>query len=457
VASRTDQLQSYQFTAQRVVSALVTGQTDPAHPPLSRLAGSTLIGVLVAALSLAAAAIYGVLAPGGGTGWRDPAAVIVEKETGARYVYLDGVLHPVPNYTSALLAIGSAQAHTVSVARRSIAQVPRGAPLGIPGAPDSLPEAGRLLGAPWTLCVDGAGGSVLSIGRAVPGGRPLGDSGVLVRAAGDPAGEVSLVWHGHRHRVTDFALGALAWRGQPVLTVAAALLAAVPAGPDLAAVPISGRGRRSRGGFTVGQVFVVRPQGGVPQYAVAVADGLAPISQVQANLLLGDRRTAAVQGRSGAIELSPGDYTAAPTSAPLTPRPGELAPPLSMPALTQPSSVDSRLCARVDGPRGLPSIRLDVPAAEGTGGTGAPIGRVLVPPGRGAVVEAVPSPDARSGALSLVTDLGVRYPVPGTDVLDTLGYAGVAPVRMPSALVAALPTGPVLDSDAARAAIPVGH
>jgi type VII secretion protein EccB len=465
VASRTDQLHSYQFTAQRVVSALVTGQTDPAQSPFRRLAGSTLIGALVGALTLAAVAVYGVLAPGGGTGWRDASAVIVEKETGARYVYLDGTLRPVPNYASALLIIGSAQAHTVSVARRTIAQVPRGTPLGIAGAPDSLPEAGRLLGAPWTMCTDPAGISTLYVGGTAPGGHPLGDAGLLVRPAGAPADGVSLIWHGHRHRVTDFALGALAWRGQPVLTVATALLDAVPAGPDLGAIPITGRGRRSKAGFaTVGQVFVVRPQGGAPQYAVAVPDGLAAISQVQANLLLGDRQTAAVQGRPNAIELPPGDYTAAPVSASLTPRAGELAPPLTMPALAQPTDLDSGLCARTDGPQGLPSIQAGVPAGSAGGagsgvgaadGSGVLAGRVVVAPDRGTIVEAVASAGAQSGALSLVTDLGVRYPVPRADVLDMLGYNGVAPVRMPAALVAALPAGQTLDPDAARTTVSV--
>jgi type VII secretion protein EccB len=258
--SRQDQLHSYQFTARRVVSAVVTGETDPAQSPFRRLAGSALVGALAAALSLAAVAAYGVLEPGGGTGWRDSSAVVVEKETGARYVYLDGALRPVPNYASALLIIGSGQAHTVSVSRRSIEDVPRGAPLGIPGAPDSLPEAGRLLGGPWTMCTDPAGRSTLYIAAPVPGGRPLADAGLLVRPAGTAGGEVWLLWHGHRHRVTDFALGALAWRGAPVLGVAPGLLATVPVGPDLAAIPIAQRGRRSRAGFArVGQVFVVRP------------------------------------------------------------------------------------------------------------------------------------------------------------------------------------------------------
>ena len=71
MASRQDQLHSYQFTVQRVVSALVAGDTDPARPPFRRAAGGILAGVLLGALTLAAVAVYGVLAPGGGTGWRD--------------------------------------------------------------------------------------------------------------------------------------------------------------------------------------------------------------------------------------------------------------------------------------------------------------------------------------------------------------------------------------------------
>jgi hypothetical protein len=199
---------------------------------------------------------------------------------------------------------------------------------------------------------------------------------------------------------------------------------------------------------------------------VAVPDGLAAISQVQANLLLGDRQTAAVQGRPGAVELSPGDYTAAPVAAPLAPSAGELAPPQTMPSLLAPAA-STGLCALTAGPQGLPALTVDVPlppagpsasdpaAAPTPAGSPTPsgpvlAGRVVVAPERGAIVEALASPGAPSGALSLVTDLGVRYPVPDADVLDTLGYAGVTPVRMPAALVALLPTGQTLDPEAAR-------
>jgi hypothetical protein len=66
-------------------------------------------------------------------------------------------------------------------------------------------------------------------------------------------------------------------------------------------------------------------------------------------------------------------------------------------------------------------------------------------------VESAPAPGAGGGSLSVVTDLGVRYAVPGREVLGMLGYGGVRPVRMPASLVALLPSGRALNPDAARA------
>ena len=111
MSSRQDQLHSYQFMIQRVVAALVLRDTDPAHSPTRRLAGAALASVLVAAIGLGAMVVYGALAGSGGTaGWRDGGAVIVEKESGARYVYRDGKLHLVVNYASALLIVGGDRA-----------------------------------------------------------------------------------------------------------------------------------------------------------------------------------------------------------------------------------------------------------------------------------------------------------------------------------------------------------
>ncbi|NBH11520.1 type VII secretion protein EccB, partial [Amycolatopsis sp. SID8362] len=151
MASKRDQLQAYQFLVQRATSALVTRETDPEQPPFRRTGSATFAGIALGIVSLAGAGVYGLIVPGGNTAWRQDSAVIVEKETGTRYVYLDGRLHPVANYASALLLLGDHRA-TEQVSRESLAGVPRGPRLGIPDAPDALPAPARLLTGSWSLC-----------------------------------------------------------------------------------------------------------------------------------------------------------------------------------------------------------------------------------------------------------------------------------------------------------------
>jgi hypothetical protein len=62
----------------------------------------------------------------------------------------------------------------------------------------------------------------------------------------------------------------------------------------------------------------------------------------------------------------------------------------------------------------------------------------------------MPSATATAGAYSLVTDLGMRYPVPSDQALLALGFPPPRAVDMPSALVNRIPPGPTLDPDAAR-------
>ncbi|HEX6501564.1 MAG TPA: type VII secretion protein EccB [Micromonosporaceae bacterium] len=467
MASRQDELQSYQFTMQRVVAALVARDTDPLRSPSRRLAGASLASVLVAVLSLAAVAVYGVIVPGGGTSWRDSGAVIVERESGARYVYLDNRLHPVLNYASALLILQSDAPRTVRVPRASLAGVPRGVPLGIPGAPDSLPDPTRLLGTPWTVCSEPAPDrprSLLWIGGTPPGGQRLDERGLLVE---DGLGSVYLVWHRHRHLVRDPAvvLTALGWRTAPRVRVAAALVNALPAGPDLArlAPAIARLGRPSTvARARIGQVFVVQTPGGEPQYAVALADGLAPISQVQADLLLADPDTARLLRQDRATPLPPGEYAVAPVSATGLPDPGarvasDVALPAGTPALVGSAATQQATCAVVGDPAGVADVLLGVPVGEAptalpTGGAAGAVlaDRVVVPPGGGALVEAAAGPGAQGGTLSLVTDLGIRYPVPNRQVLAMLGFPDARPVRVPAGLVTLLPVGRTLDPDTAR-------
>ncbi|MET7751655.1 type VII secretion protein EccB [Micromonospora sp. NPDC005367] len=454
--SRQDQLHSYQFTVQRAVAALVMRETDPAQSPFRRLAGAALASVLVAAIGLGGFALYGLFA-GGGSNWRDTGAVIVEKESGARYVYRDEKLHPVLNYASALLIVGAEEPRTVLVSRRSIEGVPRGLPLGIADAPDSLPAPARLANDPWTVC----SATPTDVGRAVPrsvlligedarGGRQLGDEALLAR---DPDGGLHLVWHARRYLVRDSArvLAALATTRARAVPVAAALLNTLPAGADLAPPTLPGLGQRSTRvpDAEIGDVYLVRNSGGGRQYAVAVRDGLAGITELQASLLLA--RTG--QGEAEAMTL--GRFAELPEVADLAPS-GSAAPPPAPPRL---AAVDGGgVCATVRDDAGVAELRVgvrppDAAAAPRSGATGGAVhaDQVVVRPGRGAVVEAVAAPGATGGAVSIVTDLGRRHVVADREVLAMLGYRDVRPTRLPAGVVSLVTAGATLDPAAARA------
>ncbi|MCW3816638.1 type VII secretion protein EccB [Micromonospora sp. DR5-3] len=449
--SRQDQLHSYQFAVQRAVAALVMRETDPAQSPFRRLAGAGLASVLVAVIALGGVALYGLFA-GGGSSWRDPTAVIVEKESGARFVYREEKLHPVLNYASALLIIGAERPKTVLVSRRSIDGVPRGLPLGIADAPDSLPAPGRLVTGAWTVCSVSAtqagrteARSALLVGRDATRGRPLGEQALLLR---HPDGTLYLLWHDRRYllRDPDRVLAALAATRERAVPVAPALLRTVPAGADLAPPSVPGLGASSDrvAGATVGDVYLVRNSGGGRQYAVAERGGLAGVTELQAALLL------ARTGQGDPKPITLGRFAALPKLPDRVPT-GPTAPPAVPPRL---ATVDGgALCARIGDDTGVRDVRVGATAPDlsaATGGRSGLADHLLVEPGRGAVVESVAAPGASGGTVHVVTDLGRRYALPGSDVLGMLGYAGVRPAWLPASLVSLVPAGSPLDPAAAR-------
>jgi type VII secretion protein EccB len=443
VAGRTENMQAHRFAVARLTAALAAREADPDRSPVRRSAAAAFAGVMLAVVALAAVAAYGVLRPGDDTGWRDGRSVIIERETGARFIYRDGVLHPTLNQASALLILGSPQPATAIVSHASLAGVPRGAPLGIPGAPDPLPAAGDLLTGDWTLCSRPGPESLLAVGVAVPG-EPLGlgQAALVV----DPDGADHLLWNGHRYAIPrpGVVLAALGWRDRTPVPAAAALLNAVPAGDDLAPPAVAGRGHPSAfTGHQVGDVVVTVSQGGVQEYGLVQPDGLAAITEVQADLLL-------AEPGAQSVPLTPAQVVAAPAARSLVPT-GDAAPPASVPALVDPGARGGLCASFVDAatpPRlALAPTRPAAPAEMKV--TGAAVDWVAVPPGRGSIVDSRASATAPSGQLGVVSDLGLLFPVPSTAVLATLGFGGVAPHVLPSALVALLPRGNALDPAAA--------
>lgn len=478
MASRRELLRSHRYAGNRTVAALVTGDADPAQPvPGGRAGTVALAGLLAAVIGVGGAAAYGAVAGSARQDWRDGRAIIVERESGVRYVYRDGLLHPVHNYSSAALLVASAPPRTVLVSRDALRSVPRGALLGIQGAPDSLPQQQDLLDGAWTVCsgpapsasdgsgfspsdADGSGfspspsagvgtptslvGIGIGVGAASAANRPLGEDGLLVQT---PDGTVALLWRGRRHGVPEPQLvrGALGWGQHRPLPVATAFLRAVPAGAELVGPTVPGVGDRSSGvpGARVGEVFVVATQSGSRQYAVAVRDGLAQITQVQADLLLTSHDQAVP------TPLTQGRFRALAGAGDLTPS-GSAPPPATTPRLRE--AAKGRLCVRIAGPDAQVEIDLDPP--------GPAAGGVQVPPGRAALVRAVPADDGTASAsapapalapapVSLVTETGVRHEVTDPATLAVLGYPDAVPVPMPADVVGLVPAGPALDARAA--------
>ncbi|WP_460494921.1 type VII secretion protein EccB [Dactylosporangium cerinum] len=125
---------------QRVLSAFVMRETDPAQSPLRRGIGAVFAGIMVAVLVGAGFGVYGILTKVGGTAWKADGSIVIERETGATFVFMDGRLHPTLNFTSALLASGRGASQLFRVSQKSLGSVPRGITIGITGAPDSLPR-----------------------------------------------------------------------------------------------------------------------------------------------------------------------------------------------------------------------------------------------------------------------------------------------------------------------------
>lgn len=465
MATRRDQLHSYQFLTQRVISALVMRETDPALSPLRRGVGAVFGGIMITVIVATGFGIYGILTKVGGDSWKADGTVVIEKETGATFVYSAGALQPTLNLTSAMLAAGRPNPRVTRVAARSLAGVARGVQIGIPGAPDSLPVANNQVGLPWTMCAapgtDAAGRPLsvvtLAVGRVPAGGRSLDLSeGVLVR---DPmSGATLLVTGGRRHLLREPATVVPALFGalvDPVVT-GSAWLNTLPAGSAIGPIIVEGRGRPSTavGGSRVGDLLVAETGAG-PQHYLVFDDGLAPITRMQQVI---------VSAHSGAtpVPISVAKATAAPKTARLAQPAGEVAPPASPPKLVAPAGGDL-ICAVTRDAAGSPQVLLGgmveglarATATVGAREGGAPLAdRVLVPAGRVAIVRAVLGPNAGSGSYFVVTDLGISYPVPRSAVLPMLGYQADHAVDVPVALVSRLPTGPALDPAAAVQPMP---
>ncbi|MGI5224493.1 type VII secretion protein EccB [Actinoallomurus sp. CA-142502] len=465
--SRRDQVQAHLFVMGRITSGMLRADPDAPESPQGRTNRGAVAGIVVALLLCAAAFVWGLISPGRSNTWRDPQSLIVDQDTGAAYLYVDGRLRPVRNYASARL-IGGTKMTTHKVRTKSLDGAPHGQPVGIVGAPDSLPAPADLDQDPWAVCSSAgdtgpaATSTTLAVGASTTGDDPLtAGEGMLVTG---PDSAVYLVWQGSRLRIDQKsgAMSALGYAGRPPSPVSAAFLDALPAGPDLTAPAVPGMGTAGPAldghATRVGQVFRVGVIGSEPRYYQLRQNGLAEISVTVADLLMGDpdvRRLAYANRSATAASLTPDVLNAHLAPADQTSSPGTL--PETPPRLVS-RGISQAACVRVApgdaGPR--VSVVLADPGTLGmvaqaaTSAACVPVDRITTPPGGGVLVRALAADGGTGGAtVYLVTDTGTKYRVPTSADLTALGYSIGEAVALPSPLLAMMPAGPDLSAAAA--------
>ncbi|MEE3750963.1 type VII secretion protein EccB [Mycobacterium intracellulare] len=429
---------AHRYLLRRLECALL-GETMSVGGPRPRMASTSLAaGGVLTALALAGSALLGLLRPHVAL---DRAQVVMARESGALFVRVNDVWHPVPNLASARLIAGTA-ATPQPVRQADLEGGKRGPLLGIPGAPQFV---GRPLSAQdlaFSICDSAGASSTTVIVGHVAGNAaarlPSGQAVLVAPASGSPA---YLLYDGHR-AIVDLAdaavVRALRLEGRAPQLVSQALLNAVPEAPPISAPRIRGLGGAAPGlpGFRVGSVLRVTRADGDEYYAVLVA-GVQRIGQVAADLM----RFGGSQGMVNPVTVAPEAIRAAPVAAEL--------PVAGFPdrAPTLPESAGT-ICASWEGGRAgaalLAGNRPPVPPGQATvtlaqaDGPGPALDNVSVPPGRSAYVRA----GDNSGTRYLIVDTGVRFAIRDDDAAHALGLAEATAAPWP--VLTLLPAGPEL-------------
>lgn len=471
--SRRDQVQAQSYMYRRLTSALMSAEPEAAENPTRRTLIGTIAGLAVAGLVVAGYTIYGLFVPGGSTAWREPGVLIVEAETGNRYVYVNDTLHPVLNYASALLLF-EGPPQIVRVSARSLSGVAHGSPIGVPGAPDAIPDDTAMQGQVWTVCAiavrDNAGAvmtaTTLRIGRDQPGHpgqtaddspswtlrTPLTDDEAILVVGPDQRGY--LIWQGHRHAIdAPWIARALGFDGYD-LPVERGWLEALPAGPDLAPAQLPGRGEPGppvNGTDTfVGQLFT-STTAGVDRRYVMQRDGLRPLTPVGYAIVAADPATAQAYGGEAVapIELTSADIAQTPLSA-------TAAFPTGLPTAIPRSAIladETTWCIQYAVDNRKLTVGAGIPAAPSSTVTHRPevtltdltATAIEVQAGLGGLIRSG-WPDAEAGPTRvLVTDAGIKYPLGNDTVAEALGFTPTSAAIVPPPLLDLLPTGPLLD------------
>ncbi len=439
MATKKDLIEAQGFSRRRLLSAFTSGapggkELEPAKPLRAVAAGVALTAIVIIG-----GLFYGFIRPGLPSGWENHALILV-KDTGARYISVEGTLYPVINTASARLLMPAGEFTVVSTDRQSLEGIPVGPAVGIVGGPDDLPAPSALIGDGWGACaVDDTTTTVSIAGSAAvtasPGGAVVTRDGRTFVVVGERRYEVD----------ADEESSILRAVGLDVaqhVAVDGRWLNLFDTGAPLEPIVVPGAGGPVAG--TTIEVGAVVHTSGTPEserYLMTPEGALAKLSPLAYQLyLLG---TGVEMG--SVQDVSPSDIRSIPTAA--TGAGGEDWPEDAVSELAQ----DSQPCAVLQhDDQGAATTTLGTLAAD----TVLTDGAVSVAVDGGALVRAARSGAGAIGMLYLIDATGTAFAIPdGDGAAAQLGYAPEDIVAVPEAWIQFIPTGPALTAQAAGSTI----
>lgn len=433
MSSKRDLVEAHSFNRRRLVTAFVSGAPGGREVEPVRY-GRTLVGGLVlAVLLVAGAAAAGFLKPTVPEDWKEH-SLVIGKTSGSRFVAVDGKLFPVINTTSARLVLeAEGSLDPTFVPDDVIAEQVPGPAIGIPGAPDVLPEQDRLVQTGWTACTDVEGQTKVRVDRQ-PAALPTRNGALVVEANG----KLYVVSGQHRYEVPkkhrDAVLLTLELDGQTPLPVSGLWLDLFPPGDPLKPFDVDGAGETAAsapaGAEQVGTPVLVdgRPY-------LVMRDGLAPVSDFAYDIY--------VAGLSNGLEpvsVDQSDVIDVPKSTSLT-------YPESWPE--EEVAPVAQACAVLETGDAAPVVHLARPVDDQEAFYDPDLRQTAaVEGGHGALVRSSSGGQLDTGAVYLVDATGTRYsvedPQRAEQTLAYLGYTDVEPVPVPAAWLELFDEGPAL-------------
>lgn len=191
----------YRFLLRRIECALLFGDVCAATGALRARTTSLALGCVLAIVAAMGCAFVALLRPQSALG---QAPIVMGRESGALYVRVDDVWHPVLNLASARL-IAATNANPQPVSESELGHTKRGPLLGIPGAPQLLDQPLAGAESAWAICdSDNGGSTTVVVGPAEDSSAQVLTAEQMILVATE-SGSPTYLLYGGRRAVVDLA------------------------------------------------------------------------------------------------------------------------------------------------------------------------------------------------------------------------------------------------------------